>query len=267
MICKRGKSNWYYYHNIKINGRVHTFYLGRGPEAEAFAAGRARERGRWSLARLRLRERIEAGRRRIEAERRRIIRLGEVVERAMIAAGYYKHRGTWRRRGPITMGTVRNAENSSNIITVLQREAARRHFRSLDGDELAAEIERYAVDVAALAQEELVAGITDDPMRQEATCRRLEQVAAELAGPAPSPLVRLLSQNVAVLSLERDLATLRSRRAEPADMPFTAINKDLWKLRGFIERRLNAAIRTLAHVRRVEASAIQKTVERLRIAG
>jgi hypothetical protein len=50
-------------------------------------------------------------------------------------------------------------------------------------------------------------------------------------------------------------------------MPFTSISKDLWKFREFIERRLDNAIRTLAYVRRIEATTIQQAVERLRLVG
>jgi hypothetical protein len=155
------------------------------------------------------------------------------------------------------MGTIGKAADVANITAAIRRESARRHFESLDGDALAAEIDRYAVDLAAIAEDELVARITGDPMGQEATLRRLERCADELAGPDPSPLVRLLSQNVAVLGLERDLATLRSRRADPSGGPVTPIGRDLGRLRELVERRLNAAIRTLAYVRRVEASSIE----------
>jgi hypothetical protein len=207
----------------------------------------------------------EAARRRVEVGRRRIIHLGEIVERAMIAAGYYKHRGTWRRRGVITLGTLKDTANQANLSIALRKEAARRHFQSLDGEELAAEIERYAVDVAAIAANELIANFIPDPMAQEATYRQLERVADELAGPDPCPLVRLLSQNVAVLTRERDLDTLRSRRVDSVSIPPSSLCKDLWKFREFIERRLDASIRTLAQVRRVEASTVRGEVERLRI--
>jgi hypothetical protein len=71
--------------------------------------------------------------------------------------------------------------------------------------------------------------------------------------------VPLLSKNVAVLGLERDLAALRSRPADPAGGPLTPIGRDLRRLRELVERRLNAAIRTLADVRRVETSSIETT--------
>jgi hypothetical protein len=77
--------------------------------------------------------------------------------------------------------------------------------------------------------------------------------------------MRLLSKNDAVLSLERDLATSKSRRAADAGQPPSAITEDLRKLRGFAERRLNAAIRTLAYARHLEASSVETTLNRLRI--
>jgi hypothetical protein len=267
MSWKTVNSNSYYYHNFKEFGKVRTWYVGRGPSAAAIACCHGHARDRRARARLKARELVEAGRRLVEADRRRIIHLGEIIDRAMVAAGYYKHKGTYRRRGVVTMRTLRDYANDPNLSMALRRESARRHFATLDGDELTAEIDQYAVDVEAIAAHELVAKVTGDPMQQEATLRRLDRAGDELAGPDPSPLVRLLARTVPVLTLERDVASVKSRRVDAEGMPSSSINKDLWKIRDFVERRLNAAIRTLAYVRRVEQSAIRQAVDRLRIAG
>jgi hypothetical protein len=162
---------------------------------------------------------------------------------------------------------MRTIESPDNILQAIEREKARRHFAALDGGELAAQIKRYAVNVAGIIKDELIAQVTLDPMQQEATALRLDQLATELAGPDPSPLIRLLAQSVAILNLERDVVVEKSVRVDAAGGLFTSISRDLWRLRDMIERRLNNMMRTLAYVRRVEGSSIGRTVSRLRVVG
>src|SRR5262245_43681849 len=129
-------SHQYYQQTYRdVDGRVRTRYFGRGPLAEVASRLHEHRRARRIEVRLEIRELTEAKRRLVEIARQRIIQVGDVVDRAMVAAGFHKHHGSWRRNGKITMRTLREHANDSSIEIALRREAASRHFLSLDGDE------------------------------------------------------------------------------------------------------------------------------------
>jgi hypothetical protein len=199
-----------------------------------------------------------------QAARRRLASLGSIVDRVMVAGGYYRHRGTWRRRGVITMRSLE--EHATDIQQALERENACRHFASLEGDELAAEVDRLKIEMSAVALDSLIDLLTSDPYRQEAFRRRVERVVAELAGDDPSPLVRLLARGIAILEIEKYAADTRfyllleSGAGGPAEA-------EALRWRALADRQLNAKIRTLAQVRSVEAASIQRTAARLRVVG
>ena len=187
----------YYYRVVRTGGRLVTTYCGSGPAAEAIARGLAEARA--------AREAAREVRRRTEANVGRVGRLMGALEPAMMASGYYKHRGVWRKRGVRTMD-FRALDRS------VRREGARRQFNALPKEDLAAEIERLRVDVAGRAVLELASLATDDAVRAEATKRHVEATANELAGPDASPLSRLLARITAALATEFDVASGRLYR-------------------------------------------------------
>src|SRR5690349_13033839 len=85
-----------------VNGRVRSRYLGRGPLVEALASPDAL----WRARRTRRTERTRAERGRIAAIEGPALDHGQGVDRLFAAwmplAGWCRHRGRWRRRGPIT---------------------------------------------------------------------------------------------------------------------------------------------------------------------
>jgi hypothetical protein len=250
-------SNCYYQQTYRDDdGRVRSRYIGRGPAAEAVAwlDAHAREQRREA------REIAERARRMGQAARERLSSLGSIVDRAMVAGGYYRHRGSWRRRGVITMGSIK--DRATGIDRAIEREAARRHFASLEGDELAAQVDRLKIEMSAVALDSLINLITSAPYRQEACRRRVEQVEKELAGEDPSPLVRLLARSVAILEIEKYAADARFYKLTELGGPAEAA---VLRWRALADRQLNAKIRTLAQVRSVEAASIQRTAARLRL--
>jgi hypothetical protein len=110
---------------------------------------------------------------------------------------------------------------------------------------------------------ELLDSLDLDEIGREATRLRFLKGMREIAGPDPSPLVRLLALGVALIKLEGELADLTFIQ-EGRGSPFFGDNL---RWRAFVDKRLSAKIRTLAYVRHVEASTIQQTVETLRIAS
>jgi hypothetical protein len=238
---------------------VRTRYVGRGPFAEAVARLDIHRRDQRAEARQAIREARESVCRLVEAASCRIIRLSAIVERGMVAAGHYRHRGSWRRRGVITMGT---APSTDPILEATSREKARRFFAALEDDELTAQLDKWAVDVGRIATDELIGMVTTSPLGKEATRLRLEQAESELAGRDPSPLVKLLARSVAVLRLERDIADTKFRRLLTGP-----VARDVLRWREFAHRRLNATIKTLAYVQNLDVSAVERVVAKLRIAG
>jgi len=156
----------------------------------------------------------------------------------------------------------------AEISHALQREKARRYFDELPPEELDAEITKYLNNTSVGAINELIAKITDDPIQQDIQFRQIERVTRELAGPSPTPVVKMLARSVAVLSLERDLADSRFYRAmgDPDGLSYR-FSRELLRWRDFAHRKLNSAIRTLAYAHHIEIAAVEQSLERLRIAS
>jgi hypothetical protein len=258
-------SGRYYQMTYRVaDGRFRTRYYGRGPLALAVASLHTFERERRAEVRQAIREAAEPVRQLVRAARRRIISLGAIVDRAMTAGGFYRHSGCWRRRGVTTMRSIKM--RATDIQQAIEREAARRHFESLDGDELATAIDRLNIEMSDIALQSLLELVTSDPYRREACLRRVEDVERELAGEAPSPLVRLLARSVAILRIEKYVSDTKFYRITEVGME-TSIAAAALRWRALADRQLNAEIRTLAYVRNIEASSIEKTIGRLRLVG
>ena len=156
--------------------------------------------------------------------------------------------------------------NPKDIDHAWRREGAKRHLDSLAPADRDAEISYHLVDVSKIAREELIARLTDDPFQQEVQARHLESVAAEIAGPDPPPLVKLLAKSIALLAIERDVADWKFYKLISVDVS-CQFARDLLRWRAFTHRKLNSAIRTLAYVRRVDATTVEQVIDRLRIAS
>lgn len=94
----RNKEKRYFYKTHRVNGKVVRQYFGRGPIAELFAIADKLE------AQARAAERAELNA--LEQEFNRITTILDrqaqllklLTEAHLIAAGYYNHKGQWRKR-------------------------------------------------------------------------------------------------------------------------------------------------------------------------
>jgi hypothetical protein len=255
----------YYYHKYRdASGRLCCIYLGRSLVAEAASQLHTHQR----LGRVKLqhaaRKTAESICQPVEAVRSRINNVVQLVNRSMTVAGYYKHRGSWRRRGLITMRTL--DKDSDSIQRAIDRDRARRYFDLLDGPVLEAALSRCGEEMWAVALEKLLGRITSDAFQREAYIRKIKRFEKKLAGDEPSHLVRMLARSVAILRVERGLADAKFFDLIGIGLG-GRVDEFVLKWREFADRRLNAAIKTLAYVRKIEASTIERTVARFRIAG
>jgi hypothetical protein len=98
MGWKRINGREYYYRSEREGGRVTTTYVGAGPLAQFTAMLDAEERAERQTER----EAARAEREETEAEERAVTEWFDGVQAtadaAMVAAGFHKHKGQWRRR-------------------------------------------------------------------------------------------------------------------------------------------------------------------------
>jgi hypothetical protein len=161
------------------------------------------------------------------------------------------------------MRTIKGREQDP-VRAAIEKEQARRHLAQADDEEVA----RLAVDVSERHLAELLDRITHDPMRAEATKLEILRLADELAGPDPSPAVKLLARVAAMLKAEYDVASTRYLHAVGVKSGVsTPIAGGLLRWRGFAARRLGLAVRSLAAVRKIEESKIETMLNRLKLAG
>jgi hypothetical protein len=104
---------------------------------------------------------------------------------------------------------------------------------------------------------ELLAG--DDLARREAILRKLELLRAELAGPGPSPVERLLVERAVACWLQVQDADVRYAQVQPKG-PSPAHNEFLERRMDRAHRRYLSALRTLATVRKLAVSVLQVNI-------
>jgi hypothetical protein len=98
MAWKTINGRRYYYKSERVGGRVKSTYFGAGQPGSLMAEMVALER----LERAADREQIREEREDFDAEETAVSkwfdRVQVVADAAMIAAGYHKHKGQWRRK-------------------------------------------------------------------------------------------------------------------------------------------------------------------------
>lgn len=261
----------YYYRKRRVGGRVVSEFLGAEGSARATIAA--------TLDRLR-RERGRADR---EAVAHRLATLdgaeAEVVEwhdlvaavarAALEAAGYHRHdRGPWRKRRMSEPSTTELAAGLPALPTDADlsplaerarkgdREAANALLRVLEGDpDRLIRLGHGNLDV--LAEECLsMRELGDNLIARDAIEARLKRLRAELAGPAPTPLERLLVDRVAMTWFQLQMLELVTPTSGKSDGWALRIDRR----RDQAHRRFLSSLKALAQVRRLELPALQVNV-------
>ncbi|CAA9529584.1 MAG: hypothetical protein AVDCRST_MAG73-808 [uncultured Thermomicrobiales bacterium] len=268
---RRSRGGTYYTRSRKVRGRVVREYVGAGPAAELAAATDAAERAEraataaaWAAS-CAAREETD---RVLDAFGRSVDGLARA---ALAAAGFRQHnRGEWRRARMATTALLRDtpptappATTPAELTALLQRAAG--------GDEDALAAARGVLDavpdgwktIADLGLQaqrpwvEIASG--GDALLREALAHELAAMRRELAGPAASPLERLLAERVALSWLALQVAdeeAARSFAGGGAGARAAYYQTQLDRA----QRLFLAAARSLAQVRRLLVPAIQVNV-------
>jgi hypothetical protein len=88
-------------------------------------------------------------------------------------------------------------ERNMRELEAVNAAAIRQYFNQDDGTL----VEKYGGDAARLSEELLICKISNDLHRREATRRKIAKIRAELEGPEPTPIERLLVARVSLLWL------------------------------------------------------------------
>lgn len=283
MGWKQVKGHSYYYESVRVGKRVRTKYVGGGE----FGALMASANGLIRAERERQRAAWRAERERVAAEDRPIAEWCRDVEAlarlALEAGGFYRHdRGEWRRRG----ANVKAIESKSRPGRRARYQApdpgsplprpdiplAELVKRAKAGDvevrwRLRAMLERgegglaeryYYLEMAPLLEIQLVEGLAPkDVLHQELLFNEIRRTAAEVAGPEPSPLERLLAHRVAVCQhvLHQVEWRREAEKSFAADagqgIAETRVEYHDRRVDG-AQRRLMQAVKMLATVRRLQ---------------
>jgi hypothetical protein len=257
-VSRGGKA--YYYCKRKVAGRVFSEYFGSGPEAELAAALDARRRQERQARR-------RAGQLEHGCWERAVSLLGGfavgtalLVQSALLLAGYRQHqRGAWRKRRQRMTVTDDDSTAAEQATTEPLQELVR---RAQEGDRAVLPLLRQALgtnpdiwqrvgDLAAQAQAawlHLLAGA--DLFLYEGVQRKLDELKAELAGPAPSPLETLLVERVAACWLQTMYADALYAQARGPESTPTA-RHELMRRQESAQRRYLMAIKQLALVRKL----------------
>jgi hypothetical protein len=217
----------YYYRSVRVGHTVRRIYAGTGEAGQQAAAEDARRRAARFAREEALREEAEQWDE-AEIQLGEFVRLTEILARAaLMAAGYFRHaRGQWRKRRtmPKTMNAkpetptrpapdpedIKDQEAEKTLAEWVRRaemgDATVMPMLSAIFDVAPSRWKRYgglAVRVEAVWLK-LTAG--DNLMLRETVRRQLEEMKAELAGEAATPLERLLVDRVAATWLQCQLA-------------------------------------------------------------
>jgi hypothetical protein len=115
----------------------------------------------------------------------------------------------------------------------------------------------YGGDIARQAEEGLVRVGATSEIGRLAVRKTLEQTCSVLAGPRPTPLVRLAARNLAYCSLEADLAHRNSAvHLEKGNLPPQAIQR--WQDQA--DARFRKALKILGDLQRLRLPAVQVNV-------
>ncbi len=208
------------------------------------------------------REQIQAERQQVAALERPIVEYSEGVD-ALFAAwmrlsGWHPHHGQWRKNGKITRRVIM----SEGLDRIDDAKKADEFAWWLARDNFDAMCFRYRADMARQTTDVLISQMTNDPWQSECLRLKVGRLEHELAGNTPSPIVKILAERVAVCYLDSYYSDILAQ--SHCNMTFGDFCQ---RRQDRAHRRDLRAVKALAECRKVEASTITQTVERLRVVG
>jgi hypothetical protein len=124
-------------------------------------------------------------------------------------------------------------------------------------------VDKFGGDLAEQAEISFVrAAAGDNLLFRESLTRKLELLRAELAGPNPMPLERLLVERIVACWLQLQDADIRYAQAKDLGLKWGAYYQDRMDR---AHRRYLSAIKTLAMVRKLAAPVVQVNIAKKQI--
>jgi hypothetical protein len=255
----RKRGGRYYTRSRKVGGRVIREYIGAGLGAEATAQLDSFERAERQLqaaAWRKERTRLDAIERDLAAY---CTAVGALAREHLTAAGYHQHaRGEWRRKRMAAKTPAKT--NDQDAMTALIKRSQEGDQQAMDSlrsklRELDRWEETYTGPAQASRDKLLEVTLGRNLLVREAWARRAKTLQRELAGPAPTPLERLLCERIATCWLDVQLADMLFASKSGEGMTFAA--GDYYQRRqDRAQRRYLDATLALARVRRLLAPVV-----------
>lgn len=261
MFIKRRGDRSVVYRSVREGDRVRKRYVGSGRFGVALLIRDLDAR----IDAIRERDRDREQERRIKGW---FDAIEATARAALTTAGYRRHhRGEWRRRN-VTQLDQDQAGPISPAAPEGTRPGRRRRMFADESPE-AAEIRRQIQQVPEAAwflgsaSDDLLDAIlrryyADHPIRAESMRAQVEQVRADLAGPGPTAMERLLAERAAICWLACN-AYERAAEQGQAPTPREAVARQR-KIDG-AHRRFLSAVRTLATVRKLKLPDVRITID------
>jgi hypothetical protein len=252
MGWKRIAGREYWYQSERQNGRVVTTYFGGGDLGLLMATAQSAIRHERDVQS----ERCRAEREAFQAEDRAIsewfANVQAVADAAMASAGFHKHKGQWRRK--------RVSEETQKLIIRSPEEDTLPELgpglAELEPEQR--EVDFFGSSALWLRDEIARKAGGDNLLAQEMVIRKLDQVRAELEGPNPTPIERLLAERASVCWF---IAHWYENTFEQTVSRSTIAQADFQQRK--IDRahaRFLSAVRTLAQVRKLALPALQLNI-------
>jgi hypothetical protein len=272
-----GWERGYYYRVRKVGGRVLREYVGAGRVGELAAELDAAQRERRRLDTLALRDKI-AELDAIETAVKALNGRADLLARAaLLTAGFRRHkRGEWRKRRmngktdkprKTQQSTPAVIPKADKPLTHCEEFALARRAEGGDHTALAtlrerfkdpAVVDRLGGDLARHSQLVLIEKLTQgNPLIRETLQRKIHLLRAELRGPSPSPLERLLVERV--VSTWLHLHYLETIYASEESMTL-AWATHYQRSVTLAQKRYLSAIRMLALVRKLALPVLQVNI-------
>jgi hypothetical protein len=216
---KRGNQS-YYYRSVRVGKQVKKVYYGSGPAAALAARSADLARANRTAGREAERQRREEYAVVTSSAHRLMVEVDELMKAELSVAGYYCHRGEWRRRGSQQMeeqtmstettttdktnkSTVSNTVDLKALVDLADKGDAVARVRLREVLDASPEIWRKVGDLAGHARLALIRMIANgDQLLLESVQRHAEEMEAELLGANPTRLERMLVERVVAAWLQ-----------------------------------------------------------------